>query len=295
MLEFMVPPGIGDFSAMYQKLCKLDREMIIRPSLDEPQRIGPFLDILPKVKNGGYSAHGAMASVLSTLPPGTDLRELPDGGYFLAINSWLEEGGKVADWIPGETDYHYEFNLAERHKIAAEGFREMWTKEPTVGIYCSAYGNSRHWGFWGVEEWRVFLNLLTKTLPKLTNYIFIGAEYDVQIAEYLYGWMMAEGYCAFNTLGAFHIGTTIEVIRSLDYLFSFPSGLGFLADVVRTPYLMWLPKHLEKMPGTFSDPEQFASGQSLHKIFTTPALAFEEFCQSGLKHLEVRYARNNHQ
>lgn len=287
-LTFLVPPGIGDFSAMYQKLCGIDREIIIRPSADAPERIGPFLDILPRIKNGGYSGHGAGVSVYDTLPPGTDLASLPDGVYLLAINSWLENGGKVSDWVPGPTDYHYEVLSSLEYLRPLGHVLAKIPGRPLIGVYCSAYGNSRHWGFWGREEWREFLTLVHDSLPEDSEYIFIGAEYDVQIADYLVTWMQAAGWHACDTLGMFHISATIELISRLDYFFSFPSGLGFLADVVRTPNLMWLPKHLERMCGTFCDPEQYETNQSLHRIFSTPEIAFQEWKLFGLRHLEER-------
>lgn len=292
-LTLLVPPGIGDFSAMYQKLCCIPRDIVIRPSADMPERIGPFLDILPNVKNGGYSGHNANVSVFQTLPPGTDIADLPDGVYILAINTFLENGGKVADWIPGQTEYHYR-TLAPEAEIRPLGhFLSGLSGAPLVGVYCSAYGNSRHWGFWGTEEWREFLELVRADLPEDTEYIFIGAEYDVQIADYLAKWMGATGYNAYDTLGKFHIAATIELIRKLDYFFVFPSGLGFLADVVRTPNLMWFPPHLDPMRGTFCDPEQYESRQSLHELFTSPVKAYEVFKKYGYRHLEERQNATN--
>lgn len=291
-LTFLVPPGIGDFSAMYQKLCCIDREIIIQPSADVPERIGPYLDILPKIKNGGYSGHGTGLSVHQTLAPGTDLASLADGRYLLSINTFLEQGGKVADWIPGPVDYHYETLFPDDFKRPLNHFLNHIPKRPLVGVYCSAYGNSRHWGFWGPNEWREFLEEVRKVVLPETAYVFIGAEYDIQISDVLYGWMQAAGIPSYYMVGAFHISATIELIRRLDYFFSFPSGLGFLADVVRTPNLMWFPEGLDLMRGTFCDPEQFESGQSMHRLFSEPRRAVEEWKQTGLKFMEER--RNAH-
>jgi hypothetical protein len=288
-LHFFVPPGIGDFSAMYQKLSCINREITIHPSMDEPNRIGPYLDLLPNIKNGGYASHGANAALSQTLAPGTDIASLPDGHYFLAINTWLEEGGKVRDWIPGHTDYHYDMLLKmEETRGYFEFLHSSIPQESMkIGVYCSAYGNSRHWGFWGPEEWREFLTLVVKALPEDTQYLFIGAEYDVLIAEKLHFWMKATGLNSHLLLGAFPIAGTTKMIDDLDYFFVFPSGLGFLADVVRTPNLMWFPKHLEKMMGTFCDPDQYETGQSLHRLFTTPQQAYNDWMQNGIKFLDL--------
>lgn len=296
MLELLVPPGIGDFSAMYAKLCKINRPLTIYSAGDEPQRLGPFLDILPRIKNGGYGSFTATHSLALTLAPGTDIASLDDGTYYLSINNWLEEGGKVENWIPGPIDYHYSFNRATSLLEPAWAFLDGLSDGPNIGIYCSAYGNARHWGFWGPVEWREFLEMLRQTLPENTNYIFIGAEYDVQIAEELYLWMNAIGCNAHLTLGAFHIGGTAEVIAALDYFFVFPSGLGFIADVVETPHTMWFPKHLEKMMGTFTDPATYGR-RTFHRLFQTPEEAFADFQLTGREYAtrRTRYARNHHQ
>lgn len=285
MLTFYVPPGIGDFSAMYAKLCNVDREIVIRSSNDSPNRLSPFLDLLPKIKNGGYAAHTAMLPVQSTIPPGTDVMSLEDGDYFLSINSFMEEGGKLADWIPGETTYHYEMKNAE-HVVEAHKFLDTLPKGPKIGVYCSAYGNSRHWGFWDWSMWRTFLQGVIDILPKNAQYLLIGAEYDLAISEVLHAWMQSNEIQSHLLLGQFHIGATIEMIRQMDYLFAFPSGLGFLADVVNTPNMMWFPINLELMMGTFLDPVNYESGKSFHTFFSSPEIAFERFKSVGLKHLE---------
>lgn len=288
-LTFYVPPGIGDFSAMYAKLCNIDRKIIIRASNDSPNRLSPFLDILPKIANGGYAAHGANTAVDQTLLPGTDLKSLEDGDYFLGINSWLERGGKVDEWLPGEISYHYPMRnvLGE---IEAKAFLTANIPEgcPVIGVYCSAYGNARHWGFWTYEQWREFLTKIVALAPPDTHYVLIGAEYDVQIAELVHGWMESVGIKSHLTLGRFEIGTTIEIIRQLDYFFVFPSGLGFLADVVDTPHTMWFPEHLSPMMGTFVDPVNYKSGQSKHALFASPEVAFGSFAVSSAEFLEDR-------
>jgi ADP-heptose:LPS heptosyltransferase len=281
MLTFYVPPGIGDFSAMYSKLCNTGREITIRSSYDQPHRLGPFLDLLPKINNGGYSVHGANTSLAQTLMAGTDLRSLPDGDYFLAINQWLEEGNRVEDWIPGETTFHYEMNIPEADKqLAAAELAPYFKDSPKVGVYTSAYGNSRHWGFWDWTLWKQFLVYIN--LPRNTHYIFIGAEYDLAISENVYDWMIHNGYAASYLVGKLEIGGTIEIMRNLDYFFSFPSGLGFLADVVNTPNTMWFPLLLTKMRYTFADPVNIDTGKTLHNLFSGPEEAAEDFRKTGL-------------
>jgi hypothetical protein len=164
---------------------------------------------------------------------------------------------------------------------------------PLIGVYCSAYGNSRHWGFWDYPLWRSFLEKVSSVLPENTQFMFIGAEYDVAIADTLHAWMHSVGKQSHLLLGRFHIGGTVELIKQLDYFFVFPSGLGFLADVVNTPHTMWLPMCLELMKGTFVDPENYASQKTYHALFSSPESAFEQFKMVGLRHMEESCQKTN--
>jgi len=292
MLRFLVPPGIGDFSAMYAKLCNIERDMEIIISCEAPIRLAPFLDILPNVRNGGYSQFGASDPVERTLPPGTDLMSLPDGQYYLSANRFLEGGGLINEWIPGKTDYHYKIDNKPEAEYARHYLSETIDSEAVViGVYCSAYGNSRHWGFWDYTAWRAFLEKVHTLMPENVHYLYIGAEYDVAIADILHGWMASVGIKSSLCLGEFHIGSTIELISNMDYFFSFPSGLAFLADVVNTPHTMWLPVEMEKMKGTFCCPINYTTGRSFHETFNNTEGAFETFKTKNLKFVEERYAR----
>lgn len=294
-LVFYVPPGIGDFSAMYAKLCNIDRPMAIRASMDQPMRISPFLDLLPKIQNGGYANHGALASVQNTLPPGTDLRSLPDGDYFLSVNHWLEEGNRLENWVPGPTSYHYNFAIPSEDGIHAKLRLDSVQEFPLIGVYTSAYGNSRHWGFWDWQGWRDFLAEVSECVPKETWFVFIGAEYDLAISEVVHKWMQEYSFNSLYLVGETEIGATIEIIRRLDYLFTFPSGIGFLADVVNTPHTMWFPKLLDAMRYSFPDPVNMDIGRTVHNLFTNPEDAAYEFREgSGLKQFLHRIERRKY-
>jgi len=91
------------------------------------------------------------------------------------------------------------------------------------------------------------------------------------------------------TVGRFHIGSTIELIKRLNYFFAFPSGLGFLADVVNTPHTMWFPQHLSKMRYTFSDPANYESGRTVHNEFSDPDISIASFKTVGLEQMRESY------
>ena len=80
-----------------------------------------------------------------------------------------------------------------------------------------------------------------------------------------------------------HIGTTIEVLRRLDYFLAYPSGLGILCDVVDTPCLMFYwPNFHDAFLNTYADPANVASGRHLNLLFDTPAKALATYARKGL-------------
>jgi len=50
-----------------------------------------------------------------------------------------------------------------------------------------------------------------------------------------------------NTVGRFHIASTIQMIKDLNVLVSFPSGIGIIGSMVDTPTVMLMPEHLKPM------------------------------------------------
>jgi len=202
--------------------------------------------------------------------------------------------------IPGPIDYHYPMNITDKMKEDAQSFIDELPIDygVLIGVYCSAYGNSRHWGFWGPSEWFEFLKNVRERIPYDMNpfFVFIGAEYDLGIAEAVVKMMLdfnADAGIAYfrqaYTLGRFHIGATIELIKRLNYFFVFPSGLGFLADVVNTPHLMWFPPNLDKMRYTFSDPQNNYD-KTIHAPFSDPDSAIKLFDLIGRQKMEESYA-----
>jgi ADP-heptose:LPS heptosyltransferase len=115
-------------------------------------------------------------------------------------------------------------------------------------------------------------------VPSDTFFIFIGAEYDLAISETVFQKMVVEDKKnGLHLVGQLEIGGTIEVIKQMDYLFTFPSGIGFLADVVNTPNTMWFPDKLDRMRYTFVDPKNWDTGRTIHRLFTTPEDAITQF------------------
>src|SRR5713101_3679315 len=135
MLTFLVPSGIGDFSAMYSKLCNLRRDFRVLAVRECPMRILPYLNLLPKIYKGGYGNFPTDMVLVNTLFPGTDLESVPDGEHFLSVNGWMESGKKIDDWLPIPTSYHYHMSIPEQLVQVARDSIEEVKYRPLIGIH----------------------------------------------------------------------------------------------------------------------------------------------------------------
>lgn len=216
-MKVYVPPGIGDISWIYSKLGHLpDLEFVIQDS--DPRRSSDFVDLLPGVKNLGYEKVPH-----TTRLPGVD--DPPRDGEFAILNHFLETGHTLARvWPELPTNYHYQLNTTDADRAQAEAVLDG---KPAFGIYCSSRKHRADMKFWDTDDWCRFMDKIGG------RFVVIGAEYDDRSAE------VAKLTGAIDTVGKLKIGATIELIRRLDYFFAFPSGLGILADVVKTPCTMW--------------------------------------------------------
>lgn len=287
MLEFFVPPGIGDISWLYSKLTQLARERRIgfRIGASSVNRSGPFVDLLPDIVNLGYGDHLYPYPHLS---PDEDLSRLDDGVYGICANPYLEAGRKlqaIYSWQP--TDYHYPLRISDAERQQAASFIDERHGRPRIGLYASSSMHRGEWSFWEVHDWLVFVQMLSSRYPEAAFYV-IGAEYDDR-TMLIAGEMARLKWNVANGVGRFGIGATIEVIRRLDYFFSFPSGLGILADVVNTPCLMWYPRwNKDLFIDTYADPVNVDLGRHLNQLYVEPNEAFCYFLARGEKWLLER-------
>lgn len=217
-MRIYVPPGIGDISWIYSKVGHLpDLEFVVSDD-GSPRRSEAFIDLLPNVRFGGYE-------IVPPTVPIVALDDVPRDGEYAICNPFLESGiplGRVWPSLP--TNYYYPICGSEEDVAMAESV----ITQPTIGIYCSSYKH-RGGGLWSVDQWVEFM----RAVDPGARWVVLGADYDDKSHE------VAAASGAINLVGRAGLGATIEVIRRLDYFFAFPSGLGILADVVRTPCTMW--------------------------------------------------------
>ena len=86
-----------------------------------------------------------------------------------------------------------------------------------------------------------------------------------------------EGACPLRCLIAQPLGMALHCLARSNYCFSYPSGIGILANVLHTPGLMLLPWLLSGLEKAYADPCDLASQRYRAWANPSPEQAFEWF------------------
>lgn len=288
-LRFIVPPGIGDSGWIYSKLERLAtrRRIIFYPNNDTPHRGLPFVRLMPNIIAPRYADEPYNQSVHHALNPlATNLENLPDGLYRITLNPHLEAGHRLETAFPDQpTNFHYKLGLPE------PGLIEAKLDNPTrkfIGFYCSSYAHRPETLFWPPLKWARFLSQIKEAVGPCI-FVGIGAKYDDRTLHVIEE-LKKLGHDVLTFIDQ-PIGVTLNLLQRLHYFFSFPSGLGIMADVLRVPCMMWFwgnLKGFESVKGIFTsyaDPEQLASGFHLVAPYAEPDASLKLFMERGLQHV----------
>jgi len=290
MLKFHVPAGIGDISWCYSKVEELSKQRQVGFIVcgDQPRRSHPYVNILPRIVNLGYSKLSYVPHIEPNLlpPKDTNLAELKNGTYYLGLNPWLEAGHPLHEAFPMQaTNYHYELHLPHPDTLpAARMLRSLPQKK--IGFYCSSNRHRPDLGMWTVQQWVAFLEMV-KAFHENSVFVAIGAPYDdktAQVADEL-----AKRHSVYRYLNQPPC-QSFRLMETLSYFFAFPSGLGIMADVLRVPCMMWYWANLAEwghMGGLFTsyaDPETLASGQHIVAPYASVDESFKLFAEKGARH-----------
>lgn len=275
-LSFLVPPGIGDISWVYSKVCELAkvRKVEFTIAASYLNRSITYVSLLPNIVNLGYGQQGWP---YPHLDKDVDLSILDSHRYGLTANPFLEAGVKLADiWPKQATNYHYEMNLPDHAK--ANDFIAKISGRPRIGLYASGhfYGKA----FWEVADLMVLVCKLFMRYPDAALY-FVGANWDDKTKD-----VAAEakrlGFNVAECIAQFDIGDTVNVIKRFDYFFLFNAGLGMLSDVVGTPVLMWYPhRGTDAFINTYADPVNVANGRHLNILVDSVDKTWRYFLDRG--------------
>lgn len=307
--HFCTPAGIGDISWVYSKLRYLKAmsgmEVILSVAgQDVPRRGEDFVKLLPEVRWGGYLDDRNSWQVLSQCLPSN----WPDtmGGWEVFAKPWLqnvsanmhlESGKSLADFWPKlPTDYHYPIDIPQGQRDRAMKEFMAFTTRPAVGVYVSGSDKDKikrgGWGLWSVDDW---LNVLLKCSwaandmkgrqDERTSFVLLGAEYDRDKTEELARRLRFEhGFTVIEVIGQ-PLGVALACLENCQFCFSYPSGLGILANVLRVPAIMLLPRVLGDL-GSYADPFDIAAWKYKTMVCPTPTEAINWFSQVAIHHAE---------
>ena len=294
-LTFEVPPGLGDITWCYQKiapLLKTGQEVTFKICADPPLRSTSFVDTLPGIINGGYGRSYVLTRK-EILPYDTDLSTLESGTYSISLNPWLESGKHISKAYPAQkTEYHFPTFVTTEQCLRAQAIISVArddTELPLIGFYCSSYAHRPDLGFWSVDEWVLFLTMISDMYPAGgVRFIALGAKYDDRTLE-VYHAMIAKGFQVTSAIGNANVPVTKELISRLDYFFAFPSGLGIMADVVDTPCMMWywsnLIKENEGFLNSYADPKNIESKRHINLPYLKVLHSVDYFEMHGKQHV----------
>lgn len=289
---FCVPSGIGDISWLYSKLVNWTKSYSFIVCGDQPRRSLPFVELLPNVVNcqyGDFSFEPTFRKKKLGLPVDTNLNKLAAGGtYYLSCNNHVDEGGKLADFLPDlPTTYHYEINLPKEMKKKVNlWIRKNEPKGPLIGIYTSKYNSYRgDWKFWSYQDWGSFIQQIYDMIG--ATFVFIGAGFDLDLGSQVVTEVKRRKIPHINLVGQTHIGEVWHLISKLDYLFAYASGIGILGDVIDTPTTHYLPtpRH-DALCDTYADPKNIKSGRHINKLFCSVDEGVRNFKERGLQWID---------
>jgi hypothetical protein len=287
MITFKVPSGIGDLSWIYSKLINFKRDYRLVICGDNPRRTLPFAELLTGVRHSEYGNFSYWPTFMIKklgISPNQSLNELEDGKeYYLSANLHLDNGGKLADFLPGtKTTYHYKIKSSLKRKKKVDNW--LSKKEgPFIGIYTSKYSSYRKdWKFWTKDKWVEFI----EGIYDLTGatFVFIGAEFDLDLGKEIVFKIRKKKIPYIDLIGKTHIADCWCLINKLDYVFAYASGIGILCDVIDTPATHYLPtpRH-NKLCDTYADPINIESGRHINKLFCPVEEAVDNFKNRGLE------------
>lgn len=253
--KILVPAGIGDFSWLWSKLSTTGDSYHVEYVDASPDRLGPYLELLPKdkilsyKKSSLYKCFFNVRALEMTFQPNhrerVTLYRQMDATELNPVepNTHLERGGRVEEWLPdiGKTDFHYKIN----------GVLENPVKSNIFIVHLSSTHTFKIWKHYDVATWVDIIEFIQKSTGWVP--VFIGGDYD-DFARQVYA-----AY-ALNHQATDMIGKTPDLLPALHlvqqcklFLGAVSSGMTMLANVLRVPSASWWPR--EKLPQSWNAPD----------------------------------------
>lgn len=287
VLDVTVHPGIGDISWAYSKLVNTGRKLDLTICEDKKtKRALSYVNVLPSVNRAKYGTMRDYFMMQKTWN-GTweEVQQAEQQGkkLFLSANNWLSKGNRLELWMPDlPTDFHYELKTSEEHeRLAKELLPDRGVKY--CGIYTASVGANKAWNGWEPEEWYILLRKIANEFPE-TVFVLIGARWDLDYHRVLMPYMQEFAFIDLFTKTP-DMGLTVEVLRRLDYLIAFASGIPILSNVLGKRECMLYPYDIHRTMYSWPCPISLSSGDHKPLLWDRPLYIYRKITPQLEKHL----------
>lgn len=260
--------GIGDFLWIAQKLVTQEEKFNWVFPASKPRRAFQLQPILPNIIGAVDHQEKLSYDKIAMTQHNGPWKSTPES-FVLAANSHLEQGLRIEAFLPDlKTSFLLPFITNPYDKEAAETvITGKW-----IGIYTSAYSMTRQWNGWGKDEWAKMVSMLLGIDPDY-HFVIFGASYDIALVDDVFEILPENRRMKMIDED---LSLVIEVMRRLDMMIAFPSGMPILHELCggkRT--IMFYPPHLKKMQNAWADPERIHDGSYKGCQFCEPEKIFE--------------------
>jgi ADP-heptose:LPS heptosyltransferase len=270
-----VCPGIGDSIWILQKLINANEHFHFHIPDGTPQRGKPLFDLLPQVAaSAAYVAGLSYKKLDSENIQGKkrQWRQVSEKSMYLTANRHLESKMRIEQFFPDlPTSYKLNYMTTQADQGAAN---EILKDESIkyIGIYTSAYSNSRNAGGWEAADWFKMIKLLYK--GKDICFVLIGASYDVGITEELMAEMDQYNIPFINTTGQ-PLPIVIELLKQFSYFIGFPSGLSIINETLGKDGVMFYQAKDKGIINMWAEPGRIKNGNIKECLFCPPEQIYD--------------------
>lgn len=274
--KIIVPPGLGDFCWLAQKLINTGEKFQVVMPDGTPQRGHQLLELLPHLITGHeYREKLSYTKISKDNIQNTKRKwsQIKETEFYLSANQHLEAHRRIEDFLPDlPTSYTIEYATTPQQKDQAA--RHLYdVSKRYIGIYTSAYSNARNAGGWELESWFKLIRLIHAKNKDIT-FILIGASYDVGITEQLTVEMRRNFIPFEDTTGA-QLGTVIEMLKRLSYFIGFPSGLSIINETLGKDGVMFYMKKDVGIINSWADRGRIEAGNIKECLFCEPLAIYD--------------------
>jgi ADP-heptose:LPS heptosyltransferase len=274
--KITAPPGLGDFIWLAQKLIHANEKFHVVMTENTPQRGHQLLQVLPQLIASHEYAPGITYSKLkkeNIQNKKKQWSQVKEREFHLTANEHLELGNRIEEFFP-DLPTSYSLNYATSEQAAkAAGKLAYDDSKRYIGLYTSAYSNSRNAGGWNMLDWLKLIRLMHMKNKDLC-FVIIGAIYDVGITEALVDELRMARIPFINTTGQ-PLPVVIELLKRMRYFIGFPSGLSIINETLRKDGVMFYTQKDKGIINTWADPVRIRAGNIKECLFCPPAGIFD--------------------